>query len=226
MRIGEQSRTPLNSRMTNPMKIRWHDVSIPIHEQTTVWPGDGPVRIEAASRIADGDSCNTSTLTLPSHTGTHCDAPWHFEEEGKRLHEVDFQRFFGEATVMALPGRTQIHADDLGAAPLPKRLLLKTDNAKHPVNGPFNTALVAVGPDAAQRMVDEGVELVGIDYLSIAPYKDSGPTHHILLENEVFVVEGLCLAEVEAGVYPFTVLPMPLHDLDGAPCRAFIGLPE
>ncbi|MCF6284446.1 MAG: cyclase family protein [Candidatus Hydrogenedentes bacterium] len=208
------------------MSIRWHDVSIPIHEQTTVWPGDDPVRIKAASRIADGDSCNTSTLTLPSHTGTHCDAPWHFEDEGKRLHEVDFQRFFGEATVMALPGRAQIYADDLGPSPLPKRLLLKTDNAKHPVNGPFNTGLVAVGPDAAQRMVDEGVELVGIDYLSIAPYKDSGPTHHILLENEVFVVEGLVLAGVEAGVYPFTVLPMPLHGLDGAPCRAFIGLPE
>lgn len=207
------------------MKIRWHDVSIPIHEQTTVWPGDDPVHIGEASRIADGASCNTSTVTLPSHTGTHCDAPWHFEDNGKRLHEVDFQQFFGEATVFDLRGRDRIHAADLGPEALPARVLLKTDNGNHPVNGPFNTAFVAVAPDAARRMVDEGVTLVGIDYLSIAPYKDSGPTHHILLENEVFVVEGLCLHDVEAGSYPFTVLPMPLHGLDGAPCRAFIGLP-
>jgi len=207
------------------MKVHWHDVSIPIHGQTTVWPGDDPVRIEAASRIAEGASCNTSTVTLPSHTGTHCDAPWHFEDGGKTLHEVDFQRFFGEATVMDLRGRDRVGADDLGPAPLPPRILLKTDNEKHPVNGPFNTNFVAVAPDAAQRMADEGVTLVGIDYLSIAPYKDAGPTHHILLQNEVFVVEGLCLHGVEAGIYPFTVLPLPLHGLDGAPCRAFIGLP-
>ncbi len=208
------------------MKIRWHDVSIPIHTGTTVWPGDDPVRIDAASRIASGARCNTSTLTLPSHTGTHCDAPWHFEDDGKQLHEVDSQLFFGEATVMDLRGCDRIHADDLGTAPLPPRLLLKTDNGDHAVNGPFNTTYVAVAPDAAERMVAEGVHLVGIDYLSIAPYKDSGPTHHILLQNDIFVVEGLCLADVAGGVYPFTVLPMPLHGLDGAPCRAFIGLPE
>jgi arylformamidase len=208
------------------LNICWHDVSIPIHAGTTVWPGDDPVRVEAASRIASGASCNTSTLTLPSHTGTHCDAPWHFEDGGKQLHEVDSQLFFGEATVMDLRGCDRIHADDLGSATLPPRLLLKTDNGSHPINGPFNTKFVAVAPDAAERMVAEGVKLVGIDYLSIAPYKDSGPTHHILLQNDIFVVEGLCLADVVGGVYPFTVLPMPLHGLDGAPCRAFIGLPQ
>lgn len=207
------------------MPIRWHDVSIPIHAGTTVWPGDGPVRFEAASRIAGGESCNTSTLTVPSHCGTHCDAPWHFEDGGKRLHEVDPQVFFGDATVFELVDADLIHAIDLGTAPLPPRILLKTRNGRHPVNGPFNTNFVAVAPDAAQRMVDEGVKLVGIDYLSIAPYKDSGPTHHILLRNEVFIVEGLCLKDVPAGTHPFTVLPMPLHDADGAPCRAFVGLP-
>ncbi len=207
------------------MQIHWHDVSIPIHEQTTVWPGDAPVRVTPERRITEGASCNTSSISLPTHTGTHCDAPWHFEDDGKPLHAVDFQRFFGEATVLDLRGRDQIHADDLGPAPLPTRLLLKTDNAAHPVNGPFNTRFVAVAPDAAQRMVDEGVTLLGVDYLSVAPYKDSGPTHHILLEHEVFVVEGLVLADVGAGTYPFTVLPMPLYGLDGAPCRAFVGLP-
>ena len=206
------------------MATIWHDVSIPIHAGTTVWPGDDPVRFTASSRIADGASCNTSSLTVPSHCGTHCDAPWHFEDGGKKLHEVDFQVFFGDATVFELLEADVIHADDLGPAPLPPRILLKTRNGDHPVNGPFNTGFVAVAPDAARRMVDEGVRLVGVDYLSVAPYKDAGPTHHILLENEVFIVEGLCLRDIPAGTFPFTVLPMPLHDADGAPCRAFIGL--
>ncbi len=207
------------------MSIHWHDVSIPIHAGTTVWPGDDPVRFEASTRIAEGASCNTSSLTVPSHCGTHCDAPWHFEDDGKKLHEIDFQVFFGEARVYALMHLDVIHAEDLGPGPLPPRMLFKTRNGAHPVNGPFNTSFVAVAPDAAQRMVDEGVRLVGVDYLSVAPYKDSGPTHHILLQNEVFIVEGLCLQGIPAGDVQFTVLPMPLHDADGAPCRAFVGLP-
>lgn len=207
------------------MSTYWHDVSIPIHAGTTVWPGDDPVRFEPASRIAEGASCNTSSVTVPSHCGTHCDAPWHFEDGGKFLHEVDPQVFFGEALVIGIPDKDLIHAGDLGEAPLPPRVLLKTRNSAYPVNGPFNTAFTAVAPDAAQRMVDEGVRLIGVDYLSVAPYKDSGPTHHILLQNEVFIVEGLCLGEVPPGTWPFTVLPMPLQHADGAPCRAFVGLP-
>jgi len=208
------------------MPIRWHDVSIPIHDGTTVWPGDSPVRLVADTRIAAGDSCNTSNITLPTHTGTHCDAPWHFEDGGKRLHEIDPQVYFGDATVIHLPEVDRITAADLGEAPLPARVLFKTRNSDFTVNGPFNTNFVALAPDAARRLVDDGVRLVGIDYLSIAPWKNSGPTHHILLENEVFVVEGLCLREVPPGTFPFVVLPMPIHGADGAPCRAFIGLPE
>lgn len=208
------------------MPIRWHDVSIPIHDDTTVWPGDSPVRLVADTRIASGDSCNTSNITLPTHTGTHCDAPWHFEDGGKRLHEIDPQVYFGDATVIHLPEADRITAADLGEAPLPPRVLFKTRNSDFTVNGPFNTNFVALAPDAAQRLVDDGVRLVGIDYLSIAPWKNSGPTHHILLENDVFVVEGLCLREVPPGTFPFVVLPMPIHGADGAPCRAFIGLPE
>ena len=208
------------------MNVRWHDVSIPIHDGTTVWPGDDPVRLVASSRIAEGASCNTSTITLPTHTGTHCDAPWHFEEGGRKLHEIDPEVYFGEATVIHLPDVNRIEAEHLGAAPLPRRVLFKTKNSDYPVNGLFNTAFVAIAPEAARRLVDEGVRLVGIDYLSIAPYKNSGPTHHILLENDVFVVEGLCLRDVPAGTYPFVVLPMPIHDADGAPCRAFVGLPK
>lgn len=205
------------------MSLQWRDVSIPLHAGMTVWPGDTPFQCIPAGRIAQGASCNTSTLTLPTHTGTHCDAPWHFEDSGKKLHEVDTDLFFGEALLLDVAQVALIHAADLGKAPLPPRVLLKTRNSAYDAAKPFKEDFVAVAPDAAQRMVDEGVRLIGIDYLSIAPFADAAPTHHLLLQNEVFIVEGLRLAGLSSGIYPFVVLPMPLLGADGAPCRAFVG---
>ena len=206
--------------------MRWIDVSISLREGMVVWPGDTPFAFMPDSRIADGASCNTSVVTTPTHAGTHCDAPWHFEDEGKRLHEVDPAVFFGEAEVIHLPDLAVITAADLPARKLPQRVLFKTSNSDYDEALPFNTKFVALDLSAAERLVADGVRLVGVDYLSVAPYKNSGPTHHALLQNDVFVVEGLRLKAIPAGTCEFVVLPMPLHGADGAPCRAFVGLPD
>jgi arylformamidase len=204
--------------------MHWHDVSIPMRPGMTVWPGDPPFEFTPDARIAQGASCNTSRLALSTHTGTHCDAPWHFEEEGIRLDGVDTQLFFGDALLIDAPDVDLIRAEHLGEQRLPPRVLFKTKNSAYPVNGPFNTAFAALDACAAQRLVDEGVRLVGVDYLSVAPHHQPGhSTHHILLKNDVFVVEGLCLAGFDAGTYAFVVLPLPIVGADGAPCRAFLG---
>lgn len=204
--------------------MRWIDVSIPMRPGMTVWPGDPPFACEPLSRIADGASCNTSALHIATHTGTHCDAPWHFEDDGPRLESIDAALFFGPALVIELPGPGPIHAVDLPEQPLPQRVLFKTTNSQRAANVPFYTDFVALAEDAARRLVDDGVRLAGIDYLSIAPKGQSGPTHHVLLQNNVFIVEGLCLAGIPAGLHEFIVLPLPLVGTDGSPCRAFVGL--
>jgi arylformamidase len=206
------------------MGLLWHDVSIPLSPDTVVWPGDPPFQMEVDSRIAAGNSCNTSILRLGTHCGTHCDAPWHFEDTGKTLDAVDSQRFFGEALLIDLPDVDRIEAADLGPAPLPPRVLFKTRNSDLGVDTPFREDFVALSPGAAERLVHDGVRLAGIDGLSIAPFGASGPTHHILLQNEIFVVEGLRLAGFAPGCYPFVVLPLPVTGADGAPCRAFLGV--
>ena len=145
----------------------------------TVWPGDPAVSLDSDTRIAGGDGSNTSILRLGTHAGTHVDAPWHFEDGGKRLHEVDPARFFGPAELREALVDRHLSADDLGPAPLPSRLLIRTRNAEIPVNGPFREDYIALAPDAAQRLVDEGVQLIGVDYLSVAPFKQPGQdTHH------------------------------------------------
>ncbi|HIJ65102.1 MAG TPA: cyclase family protein [Candidatus Hydrogenedentes bacterium] len=209
------------------MKIEWIDVSIPIDGSMTLWPGDPAFTLAPVSRIAKGDNTNASAISMGTHIGTHVDAPWHFEEDGKKLHEIDTAVFFGEALLLDFPDADLITADLLGESPLPPRVLFKTRNSDYPVQGEIRNDYVALDADAAQRLVDDGVKLVGVDYLSVAPYKQEGQgTHHRLLRNNVYIVEGLRLGSLVAGTYRFIALPLPLVGADGAPCRAFVGSEE
>ena len=133
--------------------MTWHDVSIPLHAGVTVWPGDPPFEMAPAQRIASGAGCNTSLLRLSTHTGTHCDAPWHFEEDGPRLHEVKPDVFFGKALLIDLPHVDVIGAADLPAEQLPARVLFKTRNSDHAADAPFRQDYVALAADAAAREV-------------------------------------------------------------------------
>lgn len=206
---------------------RWHDVTIPLRTGMAVWPGDPAFELTPLCRIENGDGCNTSRIVMATHTGTHVDAPWHFREDGKRLHEIDSALFFGEALLLDIPDVDMVHAADLGSPPLPPRVIIKTRNAQHAVDGPFREDFVALSEDAAQRLVDEGVRMVGVDYLSVAPFhQKEQDTHHILLGNGVLVVEGLVLKGLPPGACWFTMFPMALVGADGAPCRAFVGYQE
>ncbi|MCK5862871.1 MAG: cyclase family protein [Candidatus Hydrogenedentes bacterium] len=204
------------------MQCQWRDISIPISPEMTVWPRDPSFTIEPASRIASGAVCNISAMTMSTHAGTHCDAPWHFIEEGAKLDEVDTAVFIGKVLVIDLPQIDLICAVDLPTTKLPERVIFKTRNSFIPVDGEFDRNFVALHVDAAERLVADGVKLAGIDYLSISPYGDAIPVHRTLLEAGVFIVEGLRLADIAAGVYDFIVLPLPIVGADGAPCRAFI----
>ncbi|MCL4219380.1 MAG: cyclase family protein [Candidatus Hydrogenedentes bacterium] len=204
--------------------MRWIDVSIPLRQGVTGWPGDTRFSMTPEQRIAQGDSCNVSRLELSTHTGTHVDAPWHFIDSGKRLDKVPPDIFFGRARVIDVGQAEMITSDILGEEPLPPRVLFRTTNSGISMTDVFNERYVAIEADAARRLVTDGVKLVGVDYLSVAPKYDTKTTHHILLGAEVFIVEGLRLREIPAGDYEFIVLPLPLAGADGSPCRAFIGM--
>lgn len=204
------------------MQPCWQDVSIPISPQMTNWPGDPVFVFNPVCRMSEGASCNVSEITMSTHTGTHCDAPWHFAENGAQLDQVNTSLFFGEALIIDLPDVGLIKSSHLPEKQLPERVLFKTKNSFLPVDGSFDSNFAALDVSAAMRLVEDGVKLVGIDYLSISPYGNSTPVHKTLLEAGILIIEGLRLADVKAGVYEFIVLPLPLMGADGAPCRAFI----
>lgn len=207
------------------MKI--YDISVPVYSGMVVWPGDGGVVIERESRIEAGDNANVSHLSLGAHTGTHVDAPYHFIPDGVTLEHVSLERFVGKTLVVEISGVSTITAAHLAAADLPdgvERVLFKTDNGAiwSRTEQAFEPGFVALSQDAAQFLVDRGVSLVGIDYLSIAPFKQSRPTHEVLLSAGMVILEGVDLRAVAPGWYTLYCLPLKLMGVDGAPARAIL----
>lgn len=188
------------------------------------YPGDAPFELVPVARITEGAIANGSRLQIGTHSGTHIDAPWHFNDAGKRIHEIPLARLIGYAYVADLSGHKQITADALEQASIPStitRLLIKTDNsARWAHETTFNENHVALTPDAAEWIVRRAVDVVGIDYLSVERYGASKPeVHHILCGTGKIIIEGLNLSGVETGEYELICMPLLIEGADGAPAR-------
>lgn len=207
------------------MKI--FDISIPISTDMPVWPGDPGVMITKSSSLEEGENANVSHLSLGVHTGTHVDAPLHFLIDGESLDKIPLERFVGDAQVFEVPAADLVTAGILSNLNLTikaDRVLFKTKNSgiwESEVKA-FKEDFVAFTPDAAEFLVNQGVSLVGIDYLSIAPFGDSTPTHKIFLEAGVVLLEGIDLSGVSPGEYTLFCLPLKIQGVEGAPVRAIL----
>ena len=204
-----------------------YDISLPISEALVVWPGDPPIRISQPSHLERGDLATLTRLDLGAHTGTHVDAPAHFVRGGAGVDALDLEVLVGPALVVHLPEAEVLTAGLLAALDLPpgtERLLFRTRNSERWVRGEtaFFEGFVGLAEDGARWLVECGVRLVGVDYLSVAPFADPAPTHEILLRAGVIVVEGLNLSGVEPGVYQLVCLPLKLVGGDGAPARTIL----
>jgi arylformamidase len=213
--------------------VRLVDVTVPISPDLPVWPGDPPVAIHPAKRIARGDASNVSLLTLGNHTGTHVDPPSHFIAGGKPADRLDLDVFVGAAWVVELTGAAgEIGSAELESAGIPsdvERLLIKTPNSGTLGPGePFREKFACLSVDAAVWCVGRGLRLVGVDYLSVerADAPKEHPVHLALLSAEVVIVEGLDLSEVPPGSCEVICLPLLIADGDGSPARVFVRLSD
>jgi arylformamidase len=206
-----------------------HDISLPLGADTLVWPGDPAIEVNPKLRISHGDPANVSELRIGTHSGTHVDPPVHFVEGGAAIDELSLGRVVGPALVAGLPEANgplgPADLQGLGLSGDVTRLLLRTSNSRLwrslPVEFPDTYACLS--PDGAKWIVEHGIELIGIDFLSIEQRgAKEHPVHHLLLENGVVIVEGLDLGNVEPGVYTFVCLPLKVVDGDGGPARALL----
>lgn len=205
------------------------DISLTISPSLPVWPGDPRVTLERVSKIEEGNEANVSRMELGVHTGTHVDAPFHYLGNGSTtVEELQLDELIGKAFVLHVPDEVRlITAQVLRQSNLPpgvNRLLIKTSNSSAWVREErdFRENFVAVSPDGADYLVECNVRVIGVDYLSVAPYIDTTPTHVILLEAGVIIIEGLNLSEVPQGEYDLYCLPLKIKGSDGAPARAIL----
>lgn len=204
---------------------RFIDVSVPLAAGVPAYPGNPDFELQPLKRIADGGSSNVSRLVMGTHTATHVDAPRHFFDEGLPVDRLALDLLIGRARVIEVPRRGGITVDDLAAAGLREdiRVLLRTPNSALWNGTAFKPDYTHLTEEGARYLVDQGVKVVGIDYLSIEQFKKAGaPAHHVLLSGNVVVIEGLNLSEAEPGMYELYCLPLRIAGADGAPARVVL----
>jgi arylformamidase len=168
-------------------RVSIFDISVPITNRIAVFPGDPAPEIRASTSIAAGDVANVTLLHLGAHTATHVDAPAHFIQDGETVDNLSLDTLLGTARVIEIPADAlEISVEHVSPEALQdaKRVLFKTRNSgfwqTHP--NEFQHDFTYLNGDAASALVAAGVQLVGIDYLSIEAMNTTDfPAHRTLL---------------------------------------------
>jgi arylformamidase len=206
---------------------RIYDISLPVITNMPVWPGSQKFSLTWVKK-EQTDGVNESHISLNSHTGTHIDMPYHFIESGEKMGDILLNRLMGKAAVVEHFGEEAIDIDFLSTVTLPAgctKLLLKTRNSSYRSSGQdkFREDYIALNPAGAEWFVRNGIDLVGIDSLSIQSFTDKeNLVHKMLLSNNIIILEGLCLSDVSQGVYELIVLPLNIPEAEAAPARAIL----
>lgn len=207
-----------------------YDVTVPLSNELPTWPNDPAIEITDWRSFSAGDGVNVSLLNLGAHTGTHVDAPAHFIEGAAKVESLSLDALIGDATVIEVP--EDARAIDVAFvqrhyAPGTERVLFKTRNSvfwSEP-DQQFHTDFTYLDLPAAEWLAEQGIKLVGIDYLSIEKYaSEKHETHLALLSRGVVILEGLNLSGIAAGKYELICLPLRLRSNqgDGAPARVVL----
>ena len=205
-----------------------YDISLSISPNLPTWPGDPGLKLEQYESMDKGSLYNATHISSSVHLGTHIDAPRHFINDGYTVDQIPLEVLTGPCYVAQLPdGVDEITSEVLDRTEITsemKRILFGTSNSHYWARGEskFQTDFVAITEDGAEWLVERGVQLVGIDYLSIAPYSESVPTHIVLLKAGIVVLEGLNLSNIMRGFYELYCLPLKISGADGAPARAIL----
>jgi arylformamidase len=204
------------------MKI--YDISLSLSPECIRWVTSQPMELIERKRTSRGDSNNSSSIHASAHAGTHVDAPFHFVPDGTTIESLPLDLFIGPARVCAVEVGSHITAADVETAGVQgeSRVLFKTRNSGLLKKGVYDPSFAAFSVDGARALVEAGVKLVGLDYLSAAKADEQVPVHRAFLDHGVILLEGVDLSDVPPGHYELICPPVKLAGSDGAPCRAVL----
>ncbi|PES74413.1 arylformamidase [Bacillus cereus] len=202
---------------------QWIDISQPLNNDIATWPGDTPFSYEVSWSKENSGSVNVGKLTMSIHTGTHIDAPFHFDNDGKKVLDLDIDVYVGTARVIDVSGLESIGKKELESFNLEgvERLLLRTSS--HGKANEFPDVIPHLRADIAPFLFEKGIRLIGVDVPSVDPLDDKElAAHHQLFKHGIHILENVVLDHVVDGDYELIALPLALTDADGSPVRAVI----
>lgn len=207
------------------MAAKIYDISVNIQTGMPTYPGDAKFKSRKLKSV-DQDGYEIHRLTLGNHTGTHVDAPAHFIQDGATVTELPLDILNGRTRVVEIHDKEKVSLEELQNVKLDNdfRILIKTRNSSlWKSKKRFQKKYVYLTLDAAKYLADNDIKLIGFDYLSLEKFGDSEhPVHRYLLGNQVIILEGVNLSNIEEGEYEMFCLPLKLAGLDGAPARVIL----
>ncbi|ADC50106.1 arylformamidase [Alkalihalophilus pseudofirmus OF4] len=202
---------------------QWIDISQPLDEKLAHWPGDTPFHYVTEYTKEQTGSVNIGKLTMSLHSGTHIDAPFHFDNDGARVLDLDINRYTGTARVINASAFEKLDEHAFSQFDLSgvTRVLVKTSVPNNPAHFPEDFPYVT--PCGADHLKQCGIQLIGVDVPSVDhPVSKELEGHHALLKNDIAILENIMLDHVEDGDYELIALPLPIREGDGSPVRAVI----
>ena len=206
------------------MSGRIWDISQQVRPGLPVWPGDTEVAFERTWALGPGCPVNVSKVTLSTHSGTHADAPFHYDAEGAGAEALDLSRYLGPCRVVDARGAgpllqsAQVH-EALEATP--PRVLFRTYETFP--GAAWRSDFTALSQALVEALAARGVVLIGVDAPSLDPETSKDmPAHQAVRRLGLSILEGLVLDDVPAGDYELIALPLPLEGLDSSPVRAVL----
>lgn len=200
--------------------MKFYDVTAEVYEGMPVYKNKEEKQPKFQT-VTNGHVTETR-LSLDLHTGTHVDAPLHMMNDGETMETIPLERLVRPVKLFDLTHVNDgITKEDIVDLPIEKGdfVLFKTSNS---FDEEFNFEFIYVKEDAARYLAEKGIDGVGIDSLGIERAQEGHPTHRTLFQNDIIVMEGLRLKDVEAGQYFMVAAPLKVIGTDASPARVLL----
>ncbi len=200
------------------------DITPLINPEMAVFPGDQPFSRKVVMDCNKGDHLTLSSINSTVHIGAHADASNHYHKNGEGIQKRNLDHYMGDCQVIDVSNATGevITKNDFVVTDVKsKRVLFKTLSYPDPNN--WNEDFKGISVEVIEALASQGVITVGIDTPSVDPSTSKTlDAHRCIYKNNLAILEGIVLTEVEEGTYDLMALPLNIKDCDASPVRALL----
>ena len=198
----------------------YYDISPEINSQIAVYPTDKKFRRHISHNFAKGDSYELSWVEMSLHTGSHTDAPSHYDSQGEDISKRSLSYYYGPCQVISVQIPKGERIFSLAQPVKCPRVLFQTNSfSPNTWNKNFNS----LSPELITNLNGQGVFTVGIDTPSVDPSEDKELlSHQKVAQYNMSILEGLVLHHVPEGLYHLVALPLKISSAEASPVRAIL----